>query len=112
MEGRAMNIFKRKAPIVADIPPRPEDLEVWLVRPYRDRNMVGAAETISGRVAYPIYRAGCVAGYAPTKRKAQSHCKKLNVLIDAHNGKIAEHNRLLSEERNKEIAEWDKKYGR
>jgi len=105
-----MNIFKRKKPIVVDIPPRPKHLPVWRMRPYRADYRIGTPELSGGVVFYTIIKKGLVLDYFSTKKKAEAACKKLNVPIDLYNSEAIKHNELLIVTNDKEIAEWDAKY--
>ena len=109
-----MNIFKRKKPIVVDIPPRPPRPEYY--RPsflYVDALFVAKEpELNNGKVFYPIGAPeGRIEDYFTTKKKAQAACDKLNIPIKKGNKKIIAKVNKLAAIRRKEIAEWDKKYG-
>ena len=93
-----MNIFKRKKPIVVDIPPRPEVLVFRSIESY----WLAAPELSGGKVFYPVNRYGHTVDYFTTKIKAQAACDKLNVVIKRKN-------KAWKAGRAKEIAEWDKK---
>ena len=105
-------IFKRNKPIVVDIPPRPKHLPVWRMRPYRDDYRIKKPVLSGGKIFYPIgYECSSASDYFSTKKKAEAACKKLNVPIDLYNSEAIKHNELLIVTNNKEIAEWDAKYG-
>jgi len=104
-----MNIFKRKKPIVLDIPtipPRPEVLKFSSIERYR----LATPELSNGKVFYPISKYGYIADYFPTKKKAEAARDKLNAVINKENKKSEAKRKKLIEARNKEIAEWDAKY--
>jgi len=101
-------IFKRKKPIVVDIPPRPE--------PARFCSAYAVYETkkavlSGGKVFYPIgYECSSASDYFTTKKKAQAACDKLNVPIKRKNKAWKVEKTKIINVRNKEIADWDKKY--
>ena len=103
-----MNIFKRKKPIVVDIPPRPEVLDY-----YPSLDMFGAKEPVinHGKVFYPVGRwGGIIVDYYETRDDAQAVCDHWNVTVKKSNKIRATKRTKIINARNKEIAEWDAKY--
>ena len=106
-----MNIFKRKKPIVVEIPvipfrPRPLD-------PYGPYVLytVKEPELNGSKVFYPIRRwYSHTVEYFTTRIKAQAACDKLNVPIEKENKAWTAKRTKQIKARNKEIAEWDAKY--
>jgi len=104
-----MNLFKRKKPIVVDIPPRPKPARLCCAfAVYEIKKPVLSG----GKIFYPIgYECSSASDYFTTKKKAQAACDKLNVPIKRKNKAWKAEETKIKAARNKEIAEWDKKYG-
>ena len=100
-------IFKRKKPIVMDIPPRPEIIRFFSVERYR----LATPELSNGKVFYPISRYGYIIDYFTTNTKAEAARDKLNAVINKENKKLEAKRKKQIEARNKEINEWYEKYG-
>jgi len=106
-----MNIFKRKKPIVVDIPvipPRPEVLDY-----YPSLDMFGAKEPVinHGKVFYPVGRDGGVTvDYYETRDDAQAVCDHWNITVKKCDKKLRAKRTKQIKARNKEIADWDAKY--
>ena len=100
-------IFKRKKPLVVDIPPKPEIIRFFSVERYR----LATPELSNGKVFYPISKYGYIQDYFTTKKKAEAARDKLNAVINKENKKLEAKRKKQIEARNKEIAEWDAKYG-
>ena len=100
-------IFKRKKPIVVDIPPRPDVLAYFPPSLFE----VKQPELNSGKVFYPIgFWCSGNADYFTTRAKARAECDKLNAVINKENKKLEAKRKKQIEARNKEIADWDAKY--
>ena len=109
-----MNIFKRKKPIVVDIPvipPRPERFKKSLYWEEEKLFRVRKPELNSGKAFYPIAQwFNDTTEYFTTKIKAEAACDKLNIPIRKRNDKIIIEMKKEKAVRNKEIADWDAKY--
>ena len=101
-----MNIFKRKKPIVLDIPtipPRPEVLKFSSIERYR----LATPELSNGKVFYPISKYGYIQDYFTTMKKAEAARDKLNAVMKRESKKLIAKSTAI---RNKEINDWDAKY--
>ena len=98
---------EKETRIEVDIPHRPEVLVFRSIEKY----WLAAPELSGGKVFYPVNRYGHIRDYFTTRIKAQAACDKLNALIKKENKvKNAKQDEIIAF-RDKEIAEWDKKYG-
>ena len=103
-----MNIFKRKKPIVVDIPPRPEVLEF-----YPREALYGVKEPVidSGKVFYPVgLWDDITTDYFDTRVEAQFICDHWNIPVKKCDKKLRAKRAKQIAARNKEIADWDAKY--
>ena len=110
-----MNIlFKRKKPVDVQspyIPPKPERFRKAYLYEEGKLFRVKNAELNSGKVFYPIGQwFNDTVEYFTTKIKAQAECDKLNIPIKRLNKKMKAQMVEKIAIRNKEIADWDKKY--
>ena len=108
-----MNIFKRKKPIVVEIPiipPRPVALSNSFLS--GEALFVAIEPVINhGRVFYPVGRSGgIIVDYYETRDDAQAVCDHWNVTVEKSNKIRATKRTKIINARNKEIAEWDAKY--
>ena len=102
-----MNIFKRKKPIVVEIPPRPEPARLCCAfAVYEIKKPVLSG----GKIFYPIGRYGYIIDYFTTTKKAEAVCDRLNVPIKKKNKAWKAEETKIKAARNKEIADWDAKY--
>lgn len=100
-------LFKRKKPIVVDIPPKPEIISFFSVERYR----LATPELSNGKVFYPISKYGYIQDYFTTMKKAEAARDKLNAVINKENKAWEAKRNKQIEARNKEINDWYEKYG-
>ena len=108
-----MNIFKRKKPIVVEmpvIPPRPVALSNSFLS--GDELFVAKEPVINhGKVFYPVGRDGGVTvDYYETRDYAQAVCDHWNITVKKRDKKLRAKRAKEVNARNKEIADWDAKY--
>jgi len=111
-----MNIFKRKKPIVVEmpiIPPRPDPIAAWRLLPTKRKYAIGRCQLAYGQHYCEILRDDeVIENYYYTFENAQKVVAELNAAAGGkYTYSAAELNKWKIERRNKEIADWDKKYG-